>query len=478
MDDKYDVIVIGAGPAGYVAAIRCAQLGLKTACVDKWVRDDKHCLGGTCLNVGCIPSKALLESSYLYAEAEKNFSAHGLDIGAVKLDLAKMMARKDKIVAELNQGISALFKTHKITTYTGHARLLKDKQVEVSMQGKDKAEIISAENIILAPGSSPIDISAAPLNGDTIVDSSGALAFEQVPKRLGIIGAGVIGLELGSVWSRLGSEVILLEAQDSFLPIADEQIARDALKQFKKQGLDIRLNARVVNSSVKKNQVLIEYEDPDGKQQEQVDKLIVAVGRSPNTDDLFSDDAGLLLDEWGVVHVDEACRTNLPGVYAIGDAVKGPMLAHKGSEEGMMVAEIIAGQSGRVNYEAIPSVIYTSPEIAWIGATEHHLKSIGQDYRVGVFPFAASGRAKAAGETAGMVKVIADAETDRILGVHMMGEHVSELISSAGIAMEFGASSEDIAMTMFAHPTLSEALHEAAMAVEGRAIHMAKPSRR
>jgi len=478
MGKKFDVIVIGAGPAGYVAAIRCAQLGLKTACVDKWIHNDKHCLGGTCLNAGCIPSKALLESSHLYAAAQKNFSEHGVSVSGVKLDLAQMMARKDKVVADLNQGISALFKSHKITTFTGHGRLLKDKKIEVSALDSEMKEILEAENIILAPGSSPIDIKAAPINGDSIVDSSGALCFTQVPKRLGVIGAGVIGLELGSVWRRLGSEVILLEAQESFLPIADAQISAEAYKQFSKQGLDIRLNARVVHCEVKKSGVMIEYENPQGKQREQVDKLIVAVGRRANTDQLFSDDTGLLLDEWGVVHVDEQCRTNLPGVYAIGDAVKGPMLAHKGSEEGVMVAEVIAGQAGRVNYEAIPSVIYTDPEIAWVGSTEDHLKELGREYTVGVFPFAASGRARAAGETGGMVKVLADAKSDRVLGVHMLGSHVSELIAAAGIAMEFSASSEDIAMTMFAHPTLSEALHEAAMAVEGRAIHMARPPKR
>lgn len=478
MGKKYDVIVIGAGPAGYVAAIRCAQLGLTTACVDEWIHNDKHCLGGTCLNAGCIPSKALLESSHLYSLAQENFSQHGVTVSGVKLDLAQMMARKEKVVSDLNQGISALFKSHKITTYTGHGRLLKDKMVEVSALDTDKKEIIEADNIILAPGSSPIDIKAAPLNGDTIVDSTGALSFAQVPKRLGVIGAGVIGLELGSVWQRLGSEVILLEAQENFLPIADEQIARDAYKQFTKQGLDIRLNARVLNCSVEKSGVNIEYEDPEGKQHLQVDKLIVAVGRRANTDQLFSDDTGLLLDEWGVVHVDTECRTNLPGVYAIGDAVKGPMLAHKGSEEGVMVAEVIAGQAGRVNYDVIPSVIYTAPEIAWVGATEHHLKELGRDYSVGLFPFAASGRARAAGETSGMVKVIADAASDRVLGVHMIGAHVSELIATAVTAMEFGASSEDIAMTMFAHPTLAESLHEAAMAVEGRAIHIPRPRKR
>ncbi len=326
--------------------------------------------------------------------------------------------------------------------------------------------------MILAPGSSPVEIGIAPLQEGIIVDSSGALAFDEVPKRLGVIGAGVIGLELGSVWRRLGAEVVLLEAQDSFLGMADEQVAKEALRQFKRQGLDIRLGARVVSCETGSDGVAVQYQDAKGEHTETVDKLIVAVGRRPNTEGLAAKEVGLLLDEWGLVHVDDECRTNLPSVYAIGDAVRGPMLAHKGSEEGMMVAEVIAGQAAEVNYDTIPSVIYTHPEIAWAGQTEQALKAAGTAYRVGTFPFAASGRARSAGDSNGMVKVIADAETDRVLGVHIIGAHCSELIAQAVIAMEMGASSEDIAMTVFAHPTLSEALHEAALAVDGRAIHI------
>ncbi len=479
MTKQFDVIVIGAGPAGYVAAIRCAQLGLNTACVDQWLdKADKPSLGGTCLNAGCIPSKALLESSELYEQARHGLGSHGIKVEGVDVDLAAMMARKDKIVADLTEGIAALFKANGVTAFTGHGKLLPKRQVEITAGDSDATELLAAEHVILAPGSIAADIATVPLQADIVVDSAGALEFTKVPKRLGIIGAGVIGLELGSVWRRLDSQVILLEAQDSFLPIADEQIAREALRQFSAQGLDIRLRARVVSSEIKDNQVTIEYQDDAGTHSETVDKLIVAVGRRPHTHGLFAKETGLLLDEWGVVHVDEHCGTNLPGVYAIGDAVRGPMLAHKGSHEGVMVAERIAGQESQVNYDTIPSVIYTLPEIAWIGKTEQALKTAGEDYRVGQFPFAASGRARAAGHTTGLVKILADAATDRLLGVHMMGPHCSELIAEAGIAMELGASSEDLAMTTFAHPTLSESFHEAALAVSGRALHIAQAKRR
>jgi dihydrolipoamide dehydrogenase len=479
MADNYDVVVIGAGPAGYVAAIRCAQLGLKTAVVDQWLdRHAKPVLGGTCLNAGCIPSKALLESSELFAGARHGFSAHGIGVTEPTLDLAAMMARKDKVVDELTQGIAGLFKAHGITWLAGHGKLLKNKQVEFTPNGKDAAATLDAQHVILAAGSSPVNISAAPLQGDTIVDSSGALAFSSVPKRLGIIGAGVIGLELGSVWRRLGAEVVLLEAQDAFLSIADGQVAAEALRQYGKQGLEIRLGARVMACKVAGKKVDIEYQDKDGAHTTGVDKLIVAVGRRPNSEGLFSKESELLLDEWGFIHVDEQCRTNLPGVYAIGDTVRGPMLAHKGSEEGVMVAELIAGQDARVNYDTVPSVIYTLPEVAWVGKTEQALKAAGVNYRVGKFPFAASGRAKAANDTTGFIKVLADAGSDRLLGVHMIGAHCSELVSQAVLAMSFGASSEDVGMTMFAHPTLTEAFHEAALAVNGRAIHIAQPKKR
>jgi dihydrolipoamide dehydrogenase len=479
MAKQFDVVIIGAGPAGYVAAIRCAQLGLNTAVVDKWLdAGGKPVLGGTCLNVGCIPSKALLESSELYYQSRHDFAAHGIGIKDPTLDLATMMGRKDKVVSELTQGIAALFKSNQITWIPGIGRLLKDRKVEVTASGGKDTEVIDAGNVILAPGSSPVQISAAPLDGNHIVDSSGALQFSQVPQRLGIIGAGVIGLELGSVWRRLGAEVILLEAQENFLAMADEQVAAEALRQYTRQGLEIRLGARVMGSSIVSGKVEIEYQDKDGNHKGTVDKLIVAVGRRSNTDRLYAKESELLLDEWGVIHVDEHCLTNLPGVYAIGDAVRGPMLAHKGSEEGVMVAERIAGHDARVNYDTIPSVIYTLPEIAWVGKTEQALKAAGVKYRAGKFPFAASGRAKAAGDTTGFIKVLADTASDRILGVHMIGRHCSELVSQAVLAMEFGSSSEDVAMTMFAHPTLTESFHEAALAVSGRAIHIAAPRKR
>ncbi len=479
MANHYDVVIIGAGPAGYVAAIRCAQLGLNTAVVDDWLDPSgKPALGGTCLNTGCIPSKALLESSELYQQARQEFGAHGIVIKDAQLDLAGMMARKDKVVGELTQGIAGLFKANGITWIPGRGKLLKSKQVEVTVAGKNHGDILQAENVILAAGSKPVNIPAAPLQGDIIVDSTGALAFNAVPKRLGIIGAGVIGLELGSMWRRLGSEVVLMEAQESFLSMTDEQVAGEALRQYGKQGLDIRLGTRMTACRVVKATVDIDYQDKQGAHTDTVDKLIIAVGRRPNSDGLFAKESELLLDEWGYIHVDEQCHTNLPGVYAIGDSVRGPMLAHKGSEEGIMVAELIAGHAAQVNYELVPSVIYTLPEIAWVGKTEQALKAAGVAYRAGRFPFAASGRAKAAGDTTGFIKLLADAATDRVLGVHMIGRHCSELISQAVIAMTFGASSEDLAMTMFAHPTLTEALHEAALAVSGRAIHMAQAKKR
>ncbi|MHB8345909.1 MAG: dihydrolipoyl dehydrogenase [Acidiferrobacterales bacterium] len=479
MTRHFDVVVIGGGPAGYVAAIRCAQLGMNTACIDQW-RDPhgRPVLGGTCLNSGCIPSKALLESSEMYDQARNSFTMHGVICGDVKLDLKAMMARKNKVVATLTQGIAGLFKAHRIAWVTGHARLLPRKQVEVyEDSGEGKGQLIDAENIILAPGSVSVEIGAAPLHEGLIVDSTGALEFSEVPERIGIIGAGVIGLELGSVWRRLGSQVVLLEAQPEFLTITDAQIAGEALRQFTLQGMDIRLGARVLGCRIIENKVEVSYQDHGGDHREAVDKLIVAVGRRPNTRDLFVPETELLLDEWGVIHVDEYCRTNIPGVYAIGDVVRGPMLAHKGSEEGIMVAERIAGQQTSINYDTVPSVIYTLPEIAWVGKSEQVLRAAGADCRVGVFPFAASGRALARGNTAGMVKIIADAATDRILGAHMIGPHCSELIAQAVIAMQLSASSEDLAMTMFAHPTLSEALHEAALAVDGRPIHIARTRR-
>lgn len=474
MSDKYDVIVIGAGPGGYVAAIKAAQLGLKTACVESWLSEDgkSTVLGGTCLNVGCIPSKALLEISHKFEEASHDYEMQGIIAKDVKIDLAKMMERKTGIVNQLTGGIGGLFKANGVTSIQGHGKLLAGRKVEVT--DKDgKTKTYEAENVILASGSKPIEIPPAPFDGDYIVDSEGALSFMEVPKRLGVIGAGVIGLELGSVWARLGSEVTVLEAQDTFLPVVDQQIAKDALKQFQKQGLNIVLGGRMTGAEVKRKLINVSYEDSKGKQEAKFDKLIVAVGRRPYTDGLLSEDSGVKLDERGFVFVDDTCKTEAPGVWAVGDVVRGPMLAHKASEEGVMVAERIAGHKPQVNYDCIPNVIYTAPEIAWVGKTEEELKAEGEEYNVGTFPFAANGRAMAANSASGMVKIIADAKTDRILGFHVIGPQASEIVAQGVIAMEFGSSAEDLALTCFAHPTLSESVHEAALAVAGGAIHIA-----
>lgn len=472
METSYDVIVIGAGPAGYEAAIRASQLGLKTACIDKSLgQDGKPVLGGTCLNWGCIPSKALLDASHKFVEAKDHFAEIGIKTGKVEIDVPAMIARKAAVVKQLTGGIAALFQGNDVEALAGTGKLLSGCSVEFSPHEGD-AVVLEAEHVILAPGSVPVEIGAAPLDGDAIVDSTGALEFDAVPKRLGVIGAGVIGLELGSVWSRLGSEVVVLEALDEFLPMADDRVARDALKTFGKQGLDIRLGTRVIESTVGKKGVTIKYQDKDGDQTMEVDKLIVAVGRRPYTEGLLAPDSGVNLDERGFLYVNDLCATDAPNVYAVGDVVRGPMLAHKGMEEGIMVAERIAGHKPLVNYDCVPSVIYTHPEIAWVGKTEAELKASGDAFNVGQFPFAASGRAMAANDTDGFVKIIADAETDRILGVHIIGLQASELIAQAVIAMEFDASAEDLGLTMFAHPTLGEAVHEAALGVSGNAIHM------
>ena len=477
MAEKFDVIVIGSGPGGYVAAIKAAQLGLKTACVEKWTNDaGKPVFGGTCLNVGCIPSKALLESTHKFEDAKHRFEVHGISVGEVSVDVGKMMERKSAIVKNLTSGIGGLFKSNGVTPIHGFGKLLSNKQVEVT-DAKGNSTVYEADNVILAAGSKPIEIPPAPL-GDLIVDSEGALSFNEVPKKLGIIGAGVIGLELGSVWSRLGSEVVVLEALDTFLAGVDQQIAKDAFKHFTKQGLDIRLRARVTATEVSRGKVKVIYTDSKGEQEIKVDKLIVAVGRGPVTENLLSADCNVNLDERGYIYADDNCMTNVPGVYAIGDCVRGPMLAHKASEEGIMVAERIAGHKAQVNYDTIPWVIYTHPEIAWVGKTEEQLKAAGEPYKVGVFPFSVNGRAMAADATIGMVKIIANEKTDRIVGVHISGPQASEMIAQAVIAMEFGSSAEDLALTVFAHPTLSEAVHEAALAVGGHAIHVAPKKKR
>ena len=478
MTQKLDVVGIGAGPGGYVAAIKAAQLGLKTACVEKYQgKEGKTALGGTCLNVGCIPSKALLDSSYKYHEAHEGFAIHGITAPNVTIDVKAMVARKDGIVKNLTGGVATLFKANGVTLLEGHGKLLANKQVEVT--GLDgKAVVYDAENVILASGSRPVDIPPAPVDQDVIVDSTGALDFQAVPKTLGVIGAGVIGLELGSVWARLGSEVTVLEALDKFLPAADDAVSKEALKILTKQGLKIKLGARVTGSAVKKKQVTVTYTDAEGEQKQVFDKLIVAVGRRPVTTELLASDSGVTLDERGYIFVDDHCTTSVPGVYAIGDVVRGTMLAHKASEEGVMVAERIAGHKAQMNYDLIPSVIYTHPEIAWVGKTEQALKAEGVAVNVGTFPFAASGRAMAANDTAGFVKVIADAKTDRVLGVHVIGPAAAELVQQGAIGMEFGTSAEDLGMMVFSHPTMSEALHEAALAVNGGAIHIANRKKR
>ena len=472
---KYDVLVIGAGPAGYVAAIRAAQLGKITACIDAGIgKNGKPALGGTCLNVGCIPSKAWLESSEYYYDILHKMGDHGIKADQLHLDVPAMAARKDKIVTTLTRGIESLFKKNKVDWLPGKGRLLPGNKVEVTPTDKKDAapEIVEAEHIIIATGSVPRHIPNAFIDDKFLFDSTGALDFTTVPRKLVIIGAGVIGLELGSVWKRLGSEVILLEAMDTFLAMADEQIAKEAHKEFKRQGLDIRLGARVLSATPKSKNVVIQYQDESGDHALECDRVIVAVGRKPMLAGLDADKVGIEMDEGGYIHVDEYCNTNLPNVYAIGDVVRGPMLAHKGSEEGVMVAERIAGQETRINHETIPWVIYTSPEIAWVGKNEKQLKAAARKFKVGVFPLAASGRAKAMGVDSGLVKIIADTKTDRILGVHMIAPAASELIAEAVVAMEFAASAEDLSRIVHAHPSISEAMHEAALAVHGRTIHI------
>ncbi|WP_353315508.1 dihydrolipoyl dehydrogenase [Candidatus Albibeggiatoa sp. nov. NOAA] len=468
----YNVIVIGAGPAGYVAAIRCAQLGMKTACIEKWKNPQgKNVLGGTCLNVGCIPSKALLDSSHHYHDIQHNYADHGISCDNPQIDISKMMARKDKVVGALTQGIVGLFKKNKVTRIEGMAKLAGSKNVEVTAEDGSK-QTISADNIIIASGSVPVDIPVAPADNNLIVNSTGALNFDAVPKRLGVIGAGAIGLELGSVWGRLGAEVTVLEAMPDFLASADRKIAAAALKSLKGQGLDIQLGAKVTGTVINGDEVTVSYTDKKGEaQQIVVDKLIVAVGRKPYTDDLGLENVGIQTDERGFIPVDANRKTSADDIFAVGDVIGGPMLAHKGSEEAVMVAERLAGQKSEMHYDIMPWVIYTYPEIAWVGMTEEQAKDKGHKCKVGQFPFAAIGRAHAHGDVTGMVRMIADADTDAVLGVHIFGISASELLAEAVLAMEFEASSEDFARTIHAHPTLAEAMHEAGLAVDGRAIH-------
>jgi len=474
MADVFDVAVIGAGPGGYVAAIRCAQLGLRTICVDSG-RNARGApsLGGTCLNVGCIPSKAMLESSELYAKTNGGLVDHGITVDGVTLNLADMLKRKDKIVDKSTNGIAFLFRKNKIESRPGHARLLSIGEIcRIEVSNDAMRDEIACRHVIIATGSIPAQLPIFPFDGDRIVDNAGALSFKSVPKRLGIVGAGVIGLELGSVWRRLGSEVTILESRDQFLPMADEQVAAEANKQLTREGgLDIRLGARISTAVREKSSVKVQLDTDQGAATLEFDRVLVAAGRVPNTAELNAEAVGLARNGRGYIEVDEHCQTAFSNVYAIGDCVRGPMLAHKASEEGLAVAERIAGQKPETNYGAIPSVIYTAPEIAWVGATEQSLKSGGHVYRKGLFWFLASGRALALGETKGFVKVLVDDSTDRLLGVHMIGPRVSELVAEAVVAMEFSAAGEDLARICHAHPTLSEALHEAALAALGRPLN-------
>lgn len=481
MSKEYDVVVIGSGPAGYHAAIRCGQLGFKTACIEKWLgKEDKTVYGGTCLNVGCIPSKALLDTSHKFVEAQHDFSVHGIKVNKVGIDVPAMIERKDGVVKQLTQGVSGLFRANKVDGISGKGKVVaKDSVLVTGHDGKE--ETLKAKHIVIAAGSVPIDIPPAPIDQETIVDSTGALEFQEVPKRLGVIGAGVIGLELGSVWSRLGSDVIILEALDDFLPAVDRQIAKEGQKILEKQGLNIKLGARVTGSKLgkgAKKTVTVEYTDSAGEQKATFDKLIVAVGRKPYTEDLLDPAVGIEVDERGFIKVNDQCETNVPNIYACGDVVRGPMLAHKGMEEGVMVAERLADKKAQVNYDLVPSVIYTHPEIAWVGKNEEELKAEGVEYNVGVFPFVANGRALAANDSGGMVKLLADARTDRVLGCHIIGPSAADLLQQVAIAMEFSASAEDLGLTMFSHPTLSEAVHEAALAANGHAIHIGNRKRK
>ncbi|MEM7054055.1 MAG: dihydrolipoyl dehydrogenase [Pseudomonadota bacterium] len=474
-EQQFDLIVIGGGPGGYAAAIRAAQLDLKTLLIDdRQAEDGRPAPGGTCLNVGCIPSKALLDSSKHYHHIQHDYANHGIQVDAVSINIGKMLERKRGVVKQLNSGLIQLFKANKIEFVNGRGKLFADRQVEIAPNEGDKY-IASARHVILAAGSVPFTIPNVEIDNEMILDNVGALEISAVPKRLGVIGAGVIGLEMGSVWSRLGSETVLLEAADEFLPVIDKDMARLAQREFKKQGLDLRMGCKVAGAEVKDGQVHVIYskgnDNGDDNQVEAFDKLLVAVGRRAASDDLMSDDAGVKLTERGQVDIDDHCRTTAENVWAIGDLVRGPMLAHKASEEGIAVAETIAGQAGHINLETIPWVIYTDPEIAWVGKTEAELIEAGTEYKVGNFPFAATGRGLAMGNVSGQVKMLAEAETDELLGCQIIGPNASELISEIVVTMEFHGSAEDLARIVHAHPTLSEAVHEAALSVDKRAIH-------
>ncbi|QKY91393.1 dihydrolipoyl dehydrogenase [Acinetobacter sp. NEB 394] len=477
MSQQFDLVVIGGGPGGYEAAIRAAQLGFKVACIEKRIHKGKPSLGGTCLNVGCIPSKALLDSSHRYEDTVHHLADHGITTGEVNFDLSKLLARKDKIVDQLTMGIDGLLKGNGIEWLKGTGKLLAGKKVEfVSHEGE--TQVLEPKYVILATGSVPINIPSAPVDQNIIVDSTGALEFQEVPKRLGVIGAGVIGLELGSVWRRLGAEVVVFEAMDAFLPMADKALAKDYQKLLTKQGLDIRVGAKVAGTEVNGSEVTVQYTQGGEDKTQTFDKLIVCVGRRAYAEGLLADDCGIKLTERGLVEVNDWCATSVDGVYAIGDLVRGPMLAHKAMEEGVMAVERIHGHAAQVNYDTIISVIYTHPEAAWVGLTEQQAIEKGHEVKTGQFGFAANGRAMAAGENAGFVKFVADAKTDRLLGMHVIGPAASDIVHQGMIALEFVSSVEDLQLMTFGHPTFSEVVHEAALAVDGRAIHAIQRKRK
>ena len=467
----YDVIVIGAGPAGFASAVRCAQLGLKTACVDNWRNKNKQGrLGGAHLNTGGVASMTLLESAKIYHQLNHEIAKHGIHAESISIDVPLMIQRKDKIIEDIGHKMADLFAHHKIDHLHAKARLLNTRQVEITYLETQAHSVIEGSHIILATGSTPVTLPCAPIDNEFIIDSIAALNLKEVPKKLAIIGAGVVGLELASIWHRLGAETILLEAQENFLSLVDQQISGEAYRIYQHQGLDLRLGARVISAKKGNKKVTVEYQDQDGTHSLRVDKLIVACGRKPNTGDLAAPEADLLLDDNGYIHVDDNCRTNLPGVYAIGDlTLLGPMLAHKGIEEGVFVAELIAGIHNPINYDNLPCVVYSEPEIAWVGQTEQALRATGEPVKIGIYPLTATIRALAMGKTEGMIKIIAHSENDKILGVHIIGTQASELIAEAVLAMEFSASSEDLARTIHARPTLSEAVHDAALMLKERA---------
>ncbi|PAJ82692.1 dihydrolipoyl dehydrogenase [Burkholderia ubonensis] len=475
MSKEFDVVVIGAGPGGYIAAIRAAQLGKTVACIEKWKNPTGALkLGGTCLNVGCIPSKALLASSEEFENASHHLADHGISVDGVKIDLAKMLGRKDGIVEKMTSGIEFLFKKNKITWLKGHGKFTgkTDAGVQIEVSGEGETEVVTAKNVIIATGSKARHLPGIPVDNKIVSDNEGALTFDSVPKKLAVIGAGVIGLELGSVWRRLGAEVTVLEALPAFLGAADEALAKEAAKLFKKQGLDIHLGVKIGDVKATPDGVSIAYTDKDGNAQTlDADRLIVSVGRVPNTDNLGLEAIGLKANERGFIDVDDHCRTAVPNVYAIGDVVRGPMLAHKAEDEGVLVAEVIDGQKPHIDYNCIPWVIYTYPEIAWVGKTEQQLKAEGREIKSGKFPFSINGRALGMNAPDGFVKMIADAKTDELLGVHVIAANASDLIAEAVVAMEFKAASEDIARICHPHPSMSEVMREAALAVDKRSLN-------